>query len=123
MQLVLGIPESKVRVIAPDVGGGFGSKLNAYAEEYLAVALARRLGRPVKWIEERAENYQATIHGRDVATELTFAATKDGRITARLEGSFGLSAFEPPADLRQSGAQGVHVPRRHTHRGDATRTR
>jgi aerobic carbon-monoxide dehydrogenase large subunit len=82
MQLVLGIPESKVRVIAPDVGGGFGSKLNAYAEEYLAVALAKRLGRPVKWIEERTENYQATIHGRDVVHELTFAATKDGTITA-----------------------------------------
>ncbi len=82
MQLVLGISESKVRVIAPDVGGGFGSKLDVYAEEYLAVALARRLGRPVKWIEERAENYMATIHGRDVVTELTFAATNDGRITA-----------------------------------------
>src|ERR671919_874566 len=82
MQLVLGIPESKVRVIAPDVGGGFGSKLNAYAEEYLAVALARRLGRPVKWIEERGENAMATIHGRDVVHELTFAATKDGTITA-----------------------------------------
>jgi aerobic carbon-monoxide dehydrogenase large subunit len=82
MQLVLGIPESKVRVIAPDVGGGFGSKLNAYAEEYLAVAIAKRLGRPVKWIEERTENYQATIHGRDVVHELTFAATKDGTITA-----------------------------------------
>ena len=82
MQLVLGIPESKVRIIAPDVGGGFGSKLNAYAEEYLAVALARRLGRPVKWIEERGENATATIHGRDVVTELTFAATKDGKITA-----------------------------------------
>ena len=82
MQLVLGIPESKVRVIAPDVGGGFGSKLNAYAEEYLAVALARKLGRPVKWIEERAENYQATIHGRDVVSELTFAAKNDGKITA-----------------------------------------
>jgi aerobic carbon-monoxide dehydrogenase large subunit len=82
IQLVLGIPESKVRVIAPDVGGGFGSKLNVYAEEFLAIALARRLGRPVKWIEERAENYQATIHGRDVATELTFAATSDGKITA-----------------------------------------
>jgi carbon-monoxide dehydrogenase large subunit len=82
LQLVLGIPESKIRVIAPDVGGGFGSKLNVYAEEALAVALARRLGRPVKWTEERAENYQATIHGRDVATELTFAATNDGRITA-----------------------------------------
>ena len=82
MQLVLGIPESKVRVIAPDVGGGFGSKLNAYAEEYLAVALARKLGRPVKWIEERGENYQATIHGRDVVSELTFAAMNDGKITA-----------------------------------------
>ncbi len=82
MQLVLGIPESKVRVIAPDVGGGFGSKLNAYAEEYLAVAIAKRLGRPIKWIEERTENYQATIHGRDVVHELTFAATKDGKITA-----------------------------------------
>jgi carbon-monoxide dehydrogenase large subunit len=82
MPLVLGIPESKVRVIAPDVGGGFGSKLNVYAEEYLAVALARRLGRPVKWIEGRSENYQATIHGRDVVTELTFAAKQDGKITA-----------------------------------------
>ncbi len=82
VQLVLGIPESKVRVIAPDVGGGFGSKLNVYAEEYLAIALAKRLGRPIKWIEERTENYQATIHGRDVVHELTFAATKDGKITA-----------------------------------------
>jgi carbon-monoxide dehydrogenase large subunit len=82
MQLVLGIPESKMRVIAPDVGGGFGSKLDVYAEEYLAVALAKRLGRPVKWTEERAENYMATIHGRDVVHELTFAATKDGTITA-----------------------------------------
>ena len=82
LQLVLGIPESKIRVIAPDVGGGFGSKLNVYAEEALAVAVAKRLGRPVKWIEERAENYMATIHGRDVVHELTFAATKDGTITA-----------------------------------------
>ncbi len=82
MQLVLGIPESKMRVIAPDVGGGFGSKCDVYAEEYLAVALAKRLGRPVKWTEERSENYVATIHGRDVVHELTFAATKDGKITA-----------------------------------------
>ncbi len=82
LQLVVGIPESKIRVIAPDVGGGFGSKLNVYAEEALAVALAKRLGRPVKWTEDRSENYQATIHGRDVVHELTFAATKDGTITA-----------------------------------------
>jgi aerobic carbon-monoxide dehydrogenase large subunit len=81
LQLVLGIPESKIRVIAPDVGGGFGSKLDVYAEEALAIALARRLGRPVKWTEERSEGYVATIHGRDVVHELTFAATKDGAIT------------------------------------------
>ncbi|HXF97171.1 MAG TPA: molybdopterin cofactor-binding domain-containing protein [Gaiellaceae bacterium] len=82
LQLVLGIPEARIRVIAPDVGGGFGSKLNVYAEEALAVALARRLGRPVKWTEERSENYVATIHGRDVVHELTFAARRDGTITA-----------------------------------------
>ena len=73
--------ETKLRVIAPDVGGGFGSKLDVYAEELLAVALARRLGRPVKWIEERSENALATIHGRDVVTTLEFAATKEGKIT------------------------------------------
>jgi carbon-monoxide dehydrogenase large subunit len=82
LQLVLGIPEAKIRVIAPDVGGGFGSKLNVYAEEALVSALAARLGRPVKWTEERSENAVATIHGRDVVTELTFGATKDGKITA-----------------------------------------
>ena len=82
MQLVFGIAESKIRVIAPDVGGGFGSKIQVYAEGPLAIALARRLGRPVKWTEERAENYVGTIHGRDVVHELTFAATRDGKITA-----------------------------------------
>lgn len=82
LQIVLGVPESKIRVIAPDVGGGFGSKLDVYAEEALAITLAKRLGRPVKWTEERAESYVATIHGRDVVHQLTFAATKDGKITA-----------------------------------------
>jgi aerobic carbon-monoxide dehydrogenase large subunit len=82
LQLVLGIPESKIRVIAPDVGGGFGSKIQVYGEGPLAIALARRLGRPVKWTEERAENYVGTIHGRDVVHELTFAALRDGTITA-----------------------------------------
>jgi aerobic carbon-monoxide dehydrogenase large subunit len=88
----LGLHESKVRVVAPDVGGGFGSKLDVYAEELLAVALARRLNRPVKWVEERSENYVATIHGRDVVTEYTLAATKDGKIThcrARVQAAMG----------------------------------
>ena len=77
----LGISETKVRVVAPDVGGGFGSKLDVYAEDLLAIALARRLHRPVKWTEERSENYLSTIHGRDFVTEYTFGATKDGTIT------------------------------------------
>ncbi len=78
----LGISETKLRVISPDVGGGFGSKLDVYAEELLAIALARRLGTPVKWIEERSENALATIHGRDFVTTLELAATKDGTITS-----------------------------------------
>jgi aerobic carbon-monoxide dehydrogenase large subunit len=78
----LGMSETKLRVIAPDVGGGFGSKLDVYAEELLAVALARRLGVPVKWIEDRSENAVATIHGRDFSTKLELAATRDGKITS-----------------------------------------
>jgi carbon-monoxide dehydrogenase large subunit len=88
----LGLHESKVRVVAPDVGGGFGSKLDVYAEELLALALAARLRRPVKWVEERSEGYLATIHGRDVVTEYTLAARKDGTIThcrATVEAAMG----------------------------------
>ncbi len=77
---VCGIPEEKLRVIAPDVGGGFGSKLNVYAEEALALVLTRKTGRPVKWIEERSENYVATIHGRGVTHDCTLAGTDDGKI-------------------------------------------
>jgi aerobic carbon-monoxide dehydrogenase large subunit len=79
MALVMGIHEAKIRVIAPDVGGGFGSKLNFYAEEGIAVAVARRLGQPVKWIEERTEGYLATIHGRDVIQDMEIAATEEGK--------------------------------------------
>ncbi len=77
---VCSIPESKLRIIAPDVGGGFGSKLNVYAEEALALVLAKKTGRPVKWIEERGENYVATIHGRGVTHDCTIAGTADGKI-------------------------------------------
>ncbi|MBA2692958.1 MAG: xanthine dehydrogenase family protein, partial [Rubrobacter sp.] len=77
---ICGVPEQKMRVVAPDVGGGFGSKLNVYAEEALAVVLARKLGVPVKWVEERSENYLATVHGRDQIQDLEIAATEDGKI-------------------------------------------
>ncbi len=78
--LTLGIPEGQMRVIAPDVGGGFGSKLNVYAEEAVCIALARRLGLPMKWVATRSEGYLATIHGRDQVQDIEIAATSDGKI-------------------------------------------
>jgi aerobic carbon-monoxide dehydrogenase large subunit len=77
----MNIPEHKLRVIAPDVGGGFGSKLHFYAEEALCAFLARELGRPVKWCETRSENFLATTHGRDHMQEVEIAARRDGTIT------------------------------------------
>src|SRR5262245_32428550 len=73
-------PEEKVRVIAPEVGGGFGSKLNVYAEDALLGYLALKLNRSVKWIEERRENFQATIHGRGQVGAIEDAVKKDGTI-------------------------------------------
>ena len=79
--VVTGVPEDKLRVIAPEVGGGFGSKIAAYPADFATVFCAMKLGRPVKWIESRSENYQATTHGRDHVQDVELAATKDGRIT------------------------------------------
>lgn len=76
-----GIPESKVRVIAPDVGGGFGGKLQTTPEEFVTIALARRLGKPVKYTETRSESLLSGHHGRDQWQTLTLAADKDGRVT------------------------------------------
>jgi carbon-monoxide dehydrogenase large subunit len=80
LALTCGIPETKLRVIAPDVGGGFGSKLQVYAEEALCLGLARRLRRPVKWVEERSENYLATHHGRGMIQDVELAATREGKL-------------------------------------------
>ena len=80
LALTSGIGEHKLRVVAPDVGGGFGSKLNVYAEELAALLVAQRLGRPVKWTESRREGYQATIHGRDQIQDISVAADRDGRL-------------------------------------------
>jgi carbon-monoxide dehydrogenase large subunit len=81
LSMVMGIPEHKVRVIAPEVGGGFGSKLYLYPEEVIVASLAKVTGRPVKWIEERSENYVATTHGRDQVQYVEVAANRDGTIT------------------------------------------
>jgi aerobic carbon-monoxide dehydrogenase large subunit len=80
LSLITGVPEQRIRVVAPDVGGGFGSKLNVYAEEALALALARKLDTPIKWVEERSENYLATIHGRGQIQDIEVAADSEGRI-------------------------------------------
>jgi carbon-monoxide dehydrogenase large subunit len=79
---VFGIPETKMRVISPQIGGGFGTKIFLYPEYCLLAALAKKVGRPVKWAETRAENYRATTHGRDHVTDLEIAAKKDGTVTA-----------------------------------------
>ncbi|MER6183741.1 molybdopterin cofactor-binding domain-containing protein [Streptomyces sp. NPDC001652] len=80
LAVVTGIPEHKLRVIAPDVGGGFGSKLQVYGEEAIALTIARRLGRPVKWTESRSEGYLATHHGRGMIQDIEIAANRDGRL-------------------------------------------
>jgi carbon-monoxide dehydrogenase large subunit len=78
---VLGISEAKIRVIAPDVGGGFGGKLQTTPEEFIAMVLARRLGKPVKYTETRSESLVSAHHGRDQWQKLTLSAEKDGTVT------------------------------------------
>lgn len=78
---IVRLPEHEIRVIAPEVGGGFGSKLDVYAEEGLVAALALALQRPVKWVETRRENFVATIHGRGQINEVEVAAARDGTMT------------------------------------------
>ncbi|MFI9554231.1 xanthine dehydrogenase family protein molybdopterin-binding subunit [Nonomuraea endophytica] len=80
LALTTGIPEHKLRVIAPDVGGGFGSKLQVTAEEVLCLLLTRKTGRPVKWTESRSEGNLTVHHGRDQIQHITLAAEADGRI-------------------------------------------
>ena len=80
--LCLGLPEHKIRVIAPDVGGGFGGKLQVIPEEFLSVLIARRTGKPVKWTETRSESMVSGHHGRDQIQDITIAAKKDGTVTA-----------------------------------------
>jgi aerobic carbon-monoxide dehydrogenase large subunit len=80
LSLQTGIPEQAIRVVAPDVGGGFGSKLQVTAEEVLALLITRKLGRPVKWTESRSEGNMTVHHGRDQWQRIRIAADRDGRI-------------------------------------------
>ncbi len=107
----MGIPESRVRVVSPDVGGGFGSKISPYPEDYLVPAASKLLGRPVRWIETRTESIMTTIHGRGQVFTAEAAALRDGtllglRLTQVLDlgayhGTFG--AFQACACLMAGG--------------------
>jgi carbon-monoxide dehydrogenase large subunit len=94
---MFGIPAERIRVVAGDIGGGFGAKGPLYPDQVAVIAAARLLGRPVKWIEERGESFLATTHGRDQVADLEMAVTVDGRITAiRGAAHAGLGAYLTP---------------------------
>ena len=79
---MLGLPEHKVRVIAPDVGGGFGSKIYLYAEDVVVTWASKQINRPVKWTAERSESFLSDAHGRDHVTTAELAMDKDGKFLA-----------------------------------------
>ncbi|HEY4137930.1 MAG TPA: molybdopterin cofactor-binding domain-containing protein, partial [Casimicrobiaceae bacterium] len=91
---VLGLPEHKVRVIAPDVGGGFGSKIYLYPEETAMVWASKRVGRPIKWAADRSEAFLSDAHGRDHVTHAELALDKDGKFLAlRVNTTANLGAY------------------------------
>ena len=120
---VFAIPETKMRVISPQVGGGFGAKIFLYPEYCLVTALSKKVNRPVKWVETRSENYVATTHGRDHITELEIGATRDGKITALKVDTYAnlggvLSTIAPgiPTTLYGRLLSGVYkIPHVHCH--------
>ncbi len=81
LSIATGHPEHQLRVVAPEVGGGFGSKICPYVEEIIVAVAAKRLGRPIKWTETRQENYVATNHGRDHIQDVEIMGNRDGTIT------------------------------------------
>ena len=81
VSIATGHPEHQLRIVAPDVGGGFGSKICPYVEEIIMAVVAKRLGKPIKWVETRQENYIATNHGRDHVQDLEIMGNRDGTIT------------------------------------------
>src|ERR687894_56698 len=78
----MGVPEHKLRVIAPDVGGGFGGKLQVTPEEFLTLAVAQKLAKPIKWTETRSESLLSAHHGRDRIQDIAIAAKRDGTVLA-----------------------------------------
>ena len=118
----LGLSEAQMRVISPDVGGGFGAKIRPYPEEYLACAASKITGRPVKWIEGRTESLQATTHGRGQIFDIEVAGTRDGtllglKLTQLLDiGAYHgvFSAFQAVASLVAGGCYGFQAVHGHS---------
>ena len=91
LAMALGLPEHKVRVIAPDIGGGFGGKNRLMPEEIAVAAIAMKVNHPVRWLEDRREHFIASVHARDHFYDLTASADKDGRLLG-IEGSVHIDA-------------------------------
>jgi len=107
---VLGFPEQKLRLIAPDVGGGFGVKGPLYREEIVAATLARRLGRPIQWMSTRNEDLLTTHHGRAAVSEAEAAVEKDGEITGlKVKAIFDLGAHLLSHSIVPPMSHSVHV--------------
>lgn len=97
MAATLGVDESRIRVVTPDVGGSFGARIQNYPEQTLVLAAARLLGRPVTWVSSRAEGFLADIHGRDQTSRAELALDSDGRILAlKVETIGNLGAYASP---------------------------
>lgn len=119
----LGIPEHKVRVVSPDVGGGFGSKIFHYTEEALMIWGSQQIKRPIKWTAERSESFLTDAHGRDHVTKAEMGFDKDGKITALRVKTYAnlgayLSTFAPcvPTWLHGTLLQGLYTtPKIHVH--------
>ncbi|MCH7733175.1 MAG: xanthine dehydrogenase family protein molybdopterin-binding subunit [Candidatus Marinimicrobia bacterium] len=113
---VLGIPEHKVRVVSPDVGGGFGSKIHHYTEEVLVIWCSKQINRPVKWTAERNESFMTDCHGRDHVTKAEMAFDEEGmllglRINTKANMGAYLSTFAPavPTYLHGTLLQGLYT--------------
>jgi carbon-monoxide dehydrogenase large subunit len=110
VSMLSGIPESKVRIVSPDIGGGFGNKVGIYPGYVCAIVASIVLGRPVKWIEDRVENISSTAFARDYHMDGELAATPDGKITAlRVNVIADHGAFDACADPTKFPAGMFHI--------------